>query len=221
MCELVSPRMAEDWRLTVELEEEGIAARLLSSLHVQRVEAEARRRLGDRVAVSGSRSHVLVYADSEEAAREAQRVVTTLLEAGGERASYRLDRWHPLEEAWEDASHPLPATAAEQAAEHERLEALEARESRATGVAEWEVRIELASHAEAEAAAERLRADGFTHVVRRSSYLLVGAVDRDEADDIATRLSAELAPGARLAVEPGSGTAWPSTPFAVFGGLAS
>jgi hypothetical protein len=55
--------------------------------------------------------------------------------------------------------------------------------------------------------------------VRRSSYLLVGANDEEEAKELAVRLGAE----GTVHVEPGAGVAWqlmPSNPFALFfGGL--
>jgi hypothetical protein len=136
----------------------------------------------------------------------------------------RLDRWHHEEEEWEDASVPLPQTAAEVRTEHERLEQAETAESRTTGLAEWEVRIDLASHHDAIAMAERLDRDGFAHVVRRWKFLLVGTADRDNADALAQRLKTELPAGATVHAEPGSGMAWqlmPRNPFAVFGGLSS
>ena len=59
-------------------------------------------------------------------------------------------------------------------------------------------------------------------VVRRWKYLLVGADNEDQANQIAQRLQGELPGGARLEVEPSGTLAWqarPSNPFAVFGGL--
>ena len=119
---------------------------------------------------------------------------------------------------------PLPTTATAKQAEHARLEAEETAEARATGVATWEVRIELASHHDAHALAEQLEGEGFTQIVRRWQYLLIGTADEDDAHTLAQRLQGELPAGARIEVEPGGGLAWqlsPRNPFAVFGGFAS
>src|SRR5690349_11614650 len=102
--------MADDWRVTVDVREDD-AERLLSALRAHEVEDEARGRLGERIAISASDDHVFLYADTESAAREAQQVVGQVLSANGMEGSSRLDRWHPEEERWEDASVPLPTTA--------------------------------------------------------------------------------------------------------------
>ena len=217
--------MAEDWRVTVMLEEDdGRRARLLALLHAHEVDGEARHRLGERIAVSVSGDHLLLYADTESAAREAEQVVSDILSADGLKADFRLDRWHHGEEVWEDAGIPVPSTAEERQTEHEKLEEQEAADSRATGVAEWELRIEFASHRDSVEFARRLKEQGFTHVVRRSLFLLVGTVNRDEADTVAGQLQRELPPDATIHVEPGSGLSWErrsNRVFAVMGGLAS
>jgi hypothetical protein len=60
-------------------------------------------------------------------------------------------------------------------------------------------------------------------VVSRWTYLIVGAENQDDANDIAKRLQREAPAGSVLHVEPGGGLAWQAlgnNPFAVFGGLA-
>jgi hypothetical protein len=214
--------MAEDWRVSVSLQEVSHAGRLLGVLHAHEVEEDARKQLGGRVAVSGSGNLVFLYADTEGAARQAEQVVGQVLSAHGMKGTFKLDRWHHAEEEWEDASVPLPSTAAEQRVEHERLERQEAAEAQATGLAEWEVRIELVSHRDAVALAKRLKQEGFEDVVRRWRYLLVGTADEDDAHALAERLKGESPAEATIHVEPGGGMAWqlmPRNPFAVFGGL--
>jgi extradiol dioxygenase family protein len=215
--------VAEDWRVTATLHEQEHRAHLMAMLHEHEVEADARQRLGGRVAVSGEGNHVFLYADTDAAARGAQRVVEQLLPVHGMSATFKVDRWHHEEERWEDASVPLPATPEARRVEHERLEQEETEESQGSGVAEWEVRIELASHHDAHALAERLESEGVPSVVRRWKYLLIGANDQDDAAALAKRLQGELPPGATIHVEPGSGLAWQLTPgnaFAIFGGLS-
>lgn len=212
--------MAEDWRLTVRLGSDEHAHKVARSLHELELTDES---FGGRVAVSGDGPHLFLYADSEADARQAQAVVDRELQRGGAGAEFSLDRWHHEEEQWEPASVPLPSTPAQHQAEHDRLEEQEEAESEASGIADWEVRIELASHHDAHVLGERLEQEGYKPV-RRWKYLLVGAGDEDDAKALATRLQAEAPAGATVHVEPGSGVAWqfmPANPFAVLGGLGT
>ena len=214
--------MGEDWRVTVNLPEQQHAGRLLTLLRGHEVEDDVRDRLGKRVSVGGGNGEIFLYADTEAAAHEAQQVVEQLLPEHKMTGTFTIDRWHHDEERWEDASVPLPANAEAVGTEHERQEQDETAESQETGLAEWEVRIELASHQDAQALAERLEGEGYHQLVRRWKYLLIGTDDRDGADALAARLQNELPEGATIEVEPGSGLAWelmPQNPFAVFGGL--
>ncbi len=213
--------MADDWRLTVDFDDEGDGTQLVERLSARRFEADERDRLGGRVVVSRDGPRVFFYADSEECAREAEHVATERLTEEGLQARVVFERWHPVEQAWRDASIPLPSTEAELEAEHERQQDREAAESEASGVAEWEVRVSLPSHEATGELAEMLEGEGFP-VVRRATFLLVGAANRDEADALAERLRAEAPAGAQVEVEPGGGLVWevtPQNPFAIFGGL--
>jgi hypothetical protein len=213
--------MAEDWRVTATLHGDVPAGRLLQALHLRQVEDDVRERLGHRVAVSGGNSHVFLYADTGEAASEAEGVVREVIAEHDLTADVALDRWHPLEEEWEDAKIAMPQTAEERKAEHQRLETEETEESQATGVAEWEVRVELRSHRDAVELAERLKGEGDS-LVRRWKFLLVGANNEDDANELARKIKQEAPAGAVVHVEPGGGMVWqmmPATPFAVFGGL--
>jgi hypothetical protein len=215
-------RVSDDLRLTVEFDDEAAARDLVNWLHEARLEAGDRKRVGDRVIVSRDDEVVYLYAGDETQAREVARLIQA---RAGHPAAVRvaLDRWHPVEQTWEDAAVPLPQTEEEIEAERARLQAREAAESRASGHAEWEVRVELRDRESTDEFADRLEADGFD-VVRRSTFVLVGAANEDEAHELADRLAAEAPEGARVAVEPSGQMVWevaPSNPFAVFGGLGS
>jgi hypothetical protein len=215
--------VTDDWRLTVQFEDEADALQLARVLRNVELGEDERPRLGDRVVVSRDGPRVFLYADSETRAREANHVVRSALDERGVAAEIRLHRWHPEEEMWEDPAVPLPRTDEERRAEHARLQEREAAESLASGLAQWEVRVELASHADTAAFADRLEAEGLP-VVRRWTYLLVGAVNADEARALGERLAAEAPEGARVEVEPGGQMVWevaPQNPFAVFGGLGA
>ena len=213
--------MADDWRITVDFDDEGDGTQLVEWLAARRFESEERESLGGRVAVSRDGPRVFLYADTEELARDADGIVRALLSSEGREARIALERWHPVEQDWKDANVPLPQTEEEVEAEHERQQAREAAESLESGHAEWEVRISLPSREATHELAERLEADGIP-VTRRATFLLVGAVNEDEATALAERLRAEAPEGAVVEVEPGGAMVWevsPRNPFAIFGGL--
>jgi hypothetical protein len=215
--------VAEDWRITVDFDDEGDGTQLVEWLAARRFESDERGRLGGRVAVSRDGPRVFLYADSEELARDADGIVRALLSSEGRQATIVLERWHPVAQEWEDASVPLPQTEAEVEAERERQQAREAAESLESGRAEWEVRVSLPTREAALELAERLEAEGIP-VTRRATFLLVGAVNEDEATTLAERLRTESPAGAVIEVEPGGAMVWevsPTNPFAVFGGLGA
>jgi hypothetical protein len=212
--------VADDWRLTAEVDD-GVGA-LVARLREREVEAEAHRRLGGAVAISADGGALFAYADSRDAIHEAKRIFAQLLEERGLDATLTVHRWHELEERWEDEDVPLPVTATERDAEHARLEADEAAESRQTNRALWEVRLDLPSHGEARELARRLEGEGFV-VTRRWKYLLVGADNEDDARALGERLRGEIPADASLTVEPTVAMAGDAlaNPFAIFGGLGT
>ena len=212
--------MADDWRLTAVLDQQD-AHDVLERLRRHEAADDVRRRHGGAVAVSADGDTVYAYADTADAIHEAQGVLGTLLGDLGVEATIRVDRWHELEQRWEDESVPLPQTEAEREAERERLEDTEEAESMATGRALWEVRLELPSHGRTRELAERLEQEGLP-VIRRWTFLLVGADSEDDARELAERLHSEE-PDATIQVEPSGemvAEVSPRNPFAIFGGLA-
>jgi hypothetical protein len=203
--------VADDWRVTVTLHEPAHAGQALHSLREHEVEEDLRRRLAHRVAVSADGPRVFLYAGTENAAQEAEGVVREVLAAHDLEAAFALDRWHPIEEEWESADAAMPRTAEERQAEHQRLEEDETRESETSGHAQWEVRVELASHHEAVQLADRLQAEG-RPAVRRWKYLVLGANDSDDAEALAQVIRQE-APKATVGVE----ELGPLLPFTQFG----
>jgi hypothetical protein len=215
--------MADDWRVTIDFDDEGDGTQFTEWLAAVQLESEERNQLGDRVVVSRDGPRVFLYADSDEQARSVYQTAQARIETEGRSAVTALERWHPVEQAWKDASVPLPESAEEARVEHERLQEREAAESLEKGRAEWEVRIELPTHEDTLALAERLESEGVP-VVRRYTFLLAGALNEDDARALAKRLEAEAPQGSRIEVEPGGGLVWevaPENPFAVFGGLGT
>ena len=82
--------------------------------------------------------------------------------------------------------------------------------------------MELHSHRETVAVAERLRGEGLP-VVRRWRYLLIGSRDEDGANALAERIRGEVPPGSTVTAEVSQRAAYDDDPgrgsFAIFGGL--
>ncbi len=216
------PPVADDFRIRVEFEDEGSILHFGRSLREREFEKELRDQLGDGVIVTHDGSEVFLYASTLEQARAAERAVREVLEHQQIRADVSsVQRWHPVEEAWEDASVPLPQTAAEVAIEEARDEQQETQDADKLGYAEWEVRVDLPAHRDAVELAERLEAEGITPIVRRWKYLLIGTATDDDARALAERIRSEAPEGADVRAEPSSAIGWESTgqnPFAAFGG---
>jgi hypothetical protein len=216
--------MADDWRLVVVPSGDADPPSVLGWLLEHELEDDARSRLGHTLAVEVSPGDdaIFVYADSEGPIREAERIVSAVLDEEGVEARVEVSRWHPLEERWEDAAVPLPQTEAERRSETERLAAEQTADSQEGGP-EWEVRLELPGHAETAELADRLEQEGIP-VLRRWRFLLVGGDNEEQANELAERLRHEAPSETMISVEGSRASldeaALPN-PFVVFGGLGT
>jgi hypothetical protein len=208
--------VANDWRVAVTLNDASHVGRVAHTLHEHDVEQDLHRQLGGRVAVSADGPRLFLYAGTEDAARAADGVLSQVLTRHGLTAEkVTFDRWHPLEEEWQDASIGLPRTPQQRQEEHERLEQEETKESLDSGQALWEVRVELPSHREAVDLARRLEAEGQT-VIRRWTLLVLGANDEDDANALARSIRAEAPADATVRAQ----EVGPVVPFVLVGPLA-
>jgi hypothetical protein len=171
-------------------------------LYEHQVTDDVRRRLGNRIVVSEDRGELFLYAGSEDAAREAEHLVRDVLAQHQMDADLALSRWHPAEEQWEGAGDPLPDTADQRHAEHERLIAEETKDSLACGSCLWEVRVDLPTHGEAVELADRLRAEGY-QVTRRWKFLALGALNEDTVNDLAKAVQRDAPANATVHTEAG------------------
>jgi hypothetical protein len=213
--------MSDDWRLRIDVHEQGRARRLLQHVDATELEHELESAFQDRVIVSNEESTVFFYAGERQQAERAREVVRRFAGERGWNVGLELRRWHPTSESWEDPDQPLPTDDVERAEEHAELIADERRQAGA-GSPEFEVRVECASRTEAVRLSERLRAEGLPSV-QRFKYVVVGAADEDSAGELARRIKAEAPEGSVVKAE---GTlaavlteGGASNPFAVFGGL--
>jgi hypothetical protein len=191
---------SNDWRVTISLTNPAHADRAKRSFSEHEVEEDVRRRLGRSIAVGAGDSQIFLYAGTEVAVREAERVAREVLAQQGIEADFALHRWHPIEEEWEDPEVALPRTEAERQAEHQRIDEAETAESVASGVSQWEARVEFPSHREAVALASKLRGEGRA-VVRRWRFLVVGATNEDDARELAEQIRREAPPDATVSAE--------------------
>jgi len=203
---------ANDWRLTVRLHDASQAGRAAEHLSAHQVEGEVQRRLGGRVVVGiGDGEELFLYTHSQAAAATAQQSVSAVLGGHGMAADYSLDRWHPIAEEWEPADVALPVSEAQVAAERQRLDAEETSESLASGIAMFEVRVQLPSHRDSVALAEQLRAAGYS-VVRRWRFLVVGANNADQAEEFAAVIRQQAPADAIVSTE----EVGPGRPYTAF-----
>jgi hypothetical protein len=214
--------MSDDWRLHAALFDDGAARELTERLAAERLGEGVHTAFGDQLIVSVDGPDVFCYAGERAQAELAADAIRTIAAERGWDVELALKRWHPTAEEWKDADVPLPTTDAERAAEHAERVAKEREESAERGYAEYEVKVQTASHGETLKLAERLRAEGLP-LVRRWRYVLVGASDEDAANALAERLRAEAPPGSTVVAEVSQRAAWDDDPargsFAVFGGL--
>ena len=190
----------DEWRVEVELDEEEHGHALGERMRTTDLDEEARTRLGRHAIVTRDGARLFVYADREARAKEAERLIRELIAADGVDARIALTRWHPIEEAWKDASMPLPTGTDEQKAERARREAAESEEAEREGEFDWHVRLELPGRGEAVDLERRLAADGVP-VSRRWRYLLAGALTEERAEALAERLREEAPEGTEVSVE--------------------
>ena len=193
--------MNDDWRIRIELEEEH-AEGLLDRLGLD-LGSEARHLAdelqGRRLVVSRDDETLFVYAGSRAEAERAHDVIEAQLrEDGAEARVGRIEHWLADEDRWDD--EPPQEFEAEQ-------------EVRDEGLSPWEVRVEASSPQEAQALGDKLEAQGH-RVVRRHTYVLVGAATEEEARELAKQLHGQAEASGELVYE-----TLPQNPFVIFGGL--
>lgn len=193
--------MRDDWRIRIDLEEqqaEGLLERLGLDLSSEAREL-AKELEGRRLVVSRDDETIFVYAGSRQEADSARAIIEAeLREAGIHAGVTESERWLPDEDRWSG----------------EPPEEYEPEESTlAHGHAPWEVRVNTRSPEEADQLADELEREGHG-VIRRHTYLLVGAASEEEARALAERLHGQVEASGELVYE-----ALPQNPFAIFGGL--
>ncbi len=213
--------MNDDWRLQIDPDEEAHAAQLVDRLEASELQHDLSEAFHDRVIISRDGPRVFLYAGTREQAESARELIDSLARQHGWKLTAELRHWHPAAEDWEDPDKPLPDSDLARRAEHEAEIAAEDKKVREQGYPEFEVRVEFPSHHDAMSFRQRLRDEGLSSV-HRWKYLLVGAIDEDEANELAERIRSEAPAGSQVKVEGTWKAALAESPpnrFAVFGGL--
>jgi hypothetical protein len=213
--------MSDDWRLHIDLHDDGIAHRLGESLQAEELEHDLDRSFADKVVVSVDGNDVFCYAGTRAQAEAAGRLIDKLIADQHWQADVELTHWHPTAERWEPADDPEPTDPEQVAREHAERVADERAESAEKGYPEYEVRVQCAHRGDARHLVKRLETENIP-AMHRWSVVLIGANDSDTAEQRAERLRGEL-PGLEIAVELNSRDVYTdmqgANPFAVLGGL--
>jgi hypothetical protein len=186
----------DEWRVEIDLDDEAQGFGLSERLRAHDLDDEARERLGHRVVVTRDGPRVFLYAGTDAEAREAERLARELVAAEDLTVDINVTRWHPLEEAWKDASIPLPRTEDERREEVQRREEAERQE----GSYDWLVKVEAPSRSEAGELAETLKSEGYP-VHRRWRYLTVDVPTEERANELASRLQETLPAEAEVSID--------------------
>ena len=201
--------MADDWRVTIDFDDEATAPQLAEWLAAVDLEGEQRSSLGDRVIVSRDGPRVYLYADSKSRrARFSARFGAD--RAGGHAAVTALERWHPVEQAWKDGSVPLPTRrrSSPRSTGGSRRARPPSRRRRAPP--SGRSASGSGRHEDTEALAERLESEGFRSSAGTVSPRRSGERGRRQA--LADRIRGEGSEGAKVEVEPGGGMVWEVAP---------
>jgi hypothetical protein len=213
--------MNDDWRVRIDLHEDGLAHQLTEQLDADELEHDLQQSFRDRVVVSVDGPVVFCYTGSREQAERVRELVGQLAQRHGWTIDVELARWHPVSEEWESPDAPRPASAADIEEEHEQRVEDEREESTEQGYPEFEVRVQCRTRHDAAELSRRLDSERIPHL-HRWSYVLIGASDEDSAQALAERLRSEAPPGSDVVVERNRRSVYehrPFNPFTLLGGL--
>jgi hypothetical protein len=205
--------VTERWRVVIVLDDAVGAGRSVRWRFKREVAREMPDRTGGAVVVVGApsselagrlrawhdsgESPVSAYTDDRAAAEAAARVAREVAGQHGLAVRVSVECWLPVEKRWEDASAVSQRDLAE---EHDYQQREDRRRSAETGVAQWRVRVELRTHGDAVALAQRLSIDG--HQVGQSwKSVVAGADSEDDAHRLAEKIQQYAPSGAEVHAE--------------------
>lgn len=158
--------MSHAWRVIVTFDEPAPAERAARELSGREIEAQVRRRLLARVAVSVSDPQLSLCTGTRNSAAAAEQVVRAVLAAHHLRTTVVTHSWDPSIHRWINSASSVPDDTGLTLAldQHRYGPASEitrdTREADATGYPTWQVRVRLPSHHDTVTFARRLKAQG-------------------------------------------------------------
>lgn len=215
--------MSDEWRLRVDLHEDGPARALTEHLGDSILEHDLDTSFDGLVVVSREGPGVFCYTGTRQQAQKAEMLIHSLAADQGWHVDAELTRWHPSAEEWEEPDKPLLQWDLEHAAESPALVAREHGGVEEHGRPEFGVGMQCASHRQALQLIETLRKEGVPSV-RRSKYILVGAYNEKSAHAVTERLRQEAPPGSIVITEEAVRPPWgqrSGNPFSVLGNMSS
>ncbi|WP_328326005.1 hypothetical protein OHA70_36980 [Kribbella sp. NBC_00382] len=99
--------MADEYRVEVELDDAEHGLSFLERLRAVDLDHAAEKRLGGQVTVTRDGSRLLIYANTEADAREAEKTVRELVADDRLSADFTLTRWSHAKQEWVDPSTPV------------------------------------------------------------------------------------------------------------------
>ncbi|MBA2239891.1 MAG: hypothetical protein H0W09_01385 [Solirubrobacterales bacterium] len=190
----------DEWRVEVELDYSESGMELGRRLGALDLDDELRERLGRRVIVTRDGPRIFAYSSDESAISEARAVIERVISEDALEARIRLTRWHPVEEAWEDASLPMPTSEGQLDAERRRNEADEREELERTGEYDWQVALHhVGGFRDAHELAAGLREQGLD-AEAHWAHVLVGALTEQRAEDLVERVRGLAPEGAQVEI---------------------
>jgi hypothetical protein len=171
----------EEWRLVFEVGDKWKTLALIEEAADQTPEDVDIHRRGDQL---------LVYARSEWAIQEAEKLISRLLELRGLTNASTLTRWNPGAERWQDPRLPI------EPADHDI-----GPDWAALGELGWEIRLRSQDAKEARRLAQELSGSGHPTITGLGNRMIVGVADETEASALASELRLR-APTARIETRP-------------------
>jgi len=192
--------MNDDWRLQISPDENAHAASLVEHLDSGELQHELSDAYHDQVVVTRDGPRVFLYTGTRQQSKAARQLIDSLAQQHGWALSVELRHWNPVAKDWEDPGAENPDAETAIKAEHDEAVAAERKLAEERGYPEFEVRVELPSHNDAISLARRLQMEGLLPV-RRWKYLVIGATDEDNANELADRLREEAPAQSQVKVE--------------------
>ena len=188
--------MAESWRVAIVW---GDAAGAELRRCKRDVAREMRDRTGGAVVVAGApgsglaaglrawresgKSPVSAYTDNRAAAEAAAQVAREVTGQHGLPAHISVQFWHPVQRQWVD---PSAVSQRDLVEERDYQQREDRRRSAETGIAQWRVRVDLRTHRDTVALAQRLSSDGH-HVNQGWKSVVASADSEDDAHRLAEK----------------------------------